>query len=88
MSLREALADGAFVVTGELGPPVEPDADIVRNSARALVPVVNAANATDNQAATVKMSAVVSSVLMLEEGLEPILSSPDETAICWRSNPS
>lgn len=73
MSLREALVDGSFVVTGELGPPAEPDAEIVRAGARALAPFVNAANATDNQAATVKMSAVMSSALMLEEGLEPIL---------------
>jgi 5,10-methylenetetrahydrofolate reductase len=73
MSLREALADKAFVVTGELGPPVDPDAEIVRAGARALAPFLHAANATDNQAATVKMSAVVSSLLMREEGLEPIL---------------
>lgn len=73
MSLRAALANKAFVVTGELGPPVEPDAEIVRAAARALAPFLHAANATDNQAATVKMSALVSSLLMLEEGLEPIL---------------
>jgi methylenetetrahydrofolate reductase (NADPH) len=71
--LSEALASGRFVVTAELGPPVEPDAEVVRASARALVGLVDAANITDNQAATVKMSPVASAALMLEEGLEPIL---------------
>ena len=54
--LTEALSDGTFVVTAELGPPAEPDAEIVRAAARALAPAVHAANVTDNQAATVKMS--------------------------------
>ena len=71
--LTEALSDGTFVVTAELGPPVEPDAEIVRAAARALRPVVHAANITDNQAATVKMSPLASAVVMLEAGLEPIL---------------
>jgi methylenetetrahydrofolate reductase (NADH) len=71
--LADALASGRFVVTAELGPPVEPDAELVRQSARALVGVVDAANVTDNQAATVKLSPVACSAWMLEEGLEPIL---------------
>jgi methylenetetrahydrofolate reductase (NADPH) len=73
MSLRDALSAGEFVVTAELGPPVDPDQEAVRRTARALAPVVDAANVTDNQAATVKMSPLACSVWMLEEGLEPIL---------------
>jgi methylenetetrahydrofolate reductase (NADH) len=73
VSLRDVLASGAFVVTAELGPPAIPDAAIVREKARALAGVVHAANVTDNQAATVKLSPVASAVWMLEEGLEPIL---------------
>ncbi|MFN0154638.1 MAG: methylenetetrahydrofolate reductase [Gaiella sp.] len=72
-SLREALAAGDFVLTAELGPPADPDPDIVRAKARALAPFVHAANVTDNQAATVKMSPLASSVLMMEEGLDTIL---------------
>lgn len=72
-SLREALAAGDFVVTAELGPPADPDPDIVRAKARALAPFAHAANVTDNQAATVKMSPLASSVLMMEEGLDTIL---------------
>jgi 5,10-methylenetetrahydrofolate reductase len=71
--LADALASGRFVVTAELGPPVEPDAELVRRSARALVGHVDAANVTDNQAATVKLSPLACSAWMLEEGLEPIM---------------
>lgn len=71
--LRDALASGDFVVTAELGPPLNPDPELVRRTARALTGVVHAANVTDNQAATVKLSPLASSVWMLEEGLEPIL---------------
>jgi methylenetetrahydrofolate reductase (NADPH) len=73
VSLREALASGSFVVTAELGPPADPDPAVVRAKARALRGVVDAANVTDNQAATVKMSALAAAALALDEGLEPVL---------------
>jgi 5,10-methylenetetrahydrofolate reductase len=73
MSLRDHLREGAFVVTGELGPPVEPDGDVVRAAAAALAPVIDAANITDNQAASVKMSPIACAALMREAELEPIL---------------
>lgn len=73
MPLADLLADGTFVVTAELGPPAEPDAEAVRNAARILGAAVHAANVTDNQAATVKMSPLACAMLMLDEGLEPIL---------------
>src|SRR3989442_1817296 len=73
MPFREALASADFVVTAELGPPVDPDPAEVRRAARALAPFVHAANVTDNQAATVKMSPLACSVWMLDEGLEPII---------------
>jgi methylenetetrahydrofolate reductase (NADPH) len=73
MPLADLLATESFVVTAELGPPAEPDADLVRRSATALAPVVHAANVTDNQAATVKMSPLAAAVVMLECGLEPIM---------------
>jgi 5,10-methylenetetrahydrofolate reductase len=72
-TLRDALASGDFLVTAELGPPADPEPERVREKARALAGVVHAANVTDNQAATVKLSPVACSVWMLEEGLEPIL---------------
>jgi methylenetetrahydrofolate reductase (NADPH) len=73
MTLRDAFASEEFVVTAELGPPVNPDAELVRQKARTLAGVVHAANVTDNQAATVKLSPLACCVWMLAEGLEPIL---------------
>ncbi|MFZ1992759.1 MAG: methylenetetrahydrofolate reductase [Solirubrobacteraceae bacterium] len=73
MSLADLLASETFVVTAELGPPAEPNADVVRRAASALAPVVHAANVTDNQAASVKMSPLAAAVIMLECGLEPIM---------------
>jgi methylenetetrahydrofolate reductase (NADPH) len=73
MPLANLLGSGTFVVTAELGPPAEPDADLVRRAATALAPVVHAANVTDNQAASVKMSPLAAAVVMLECGLEPIM---------------
>jgi methylenetetrahydrofolate reductase (NADPH) len=71
--LRDALASGDFVVTAELGPPLNPDPELVRQKARALAGLVHAANVTDNQAATVKLSPLACSFWMQDEGLEPIL---------------
>ena len=73
MPLADLLGSPTFVVTAELGPPAEPNADLVRRSASALAPVVHAANVTDNQAASVKMSPLAAAVVMMECGLEPIM---------------
>ncbi len=73
VGLREGLDSGEFVVTAELGPPVEPDAEPVRRTAAAFAPLVHAANVTDNQAATVKLSPIAAASFMLDEGLPPIL---------------
>jgi len=71
--LSDALDAGDFVVTAELGPPLEPDPAKVRDTAAVFAPLLHAANVTDNQAATVKLSPLASSVWMLEAGLDPIL---------------
>ncbi len=73
MTLREALAAGEFALTAELTAPLSPDAEAVRRTARVLAPLVHAANVTDNQAASVKISPLASSVWLVEEGLEPVL---------------
>lgn len=73
MALSDLLGANGFVVTAELGPPAEPDAESVRRAAARLAGVVDAANVTDNQAATVKMSPLVCAMVMQQEGLEPIL---------------
>jgi 5,10-methylenetetrahydrofolate reductase len=72
-TLEQRLAARGFVATAELGPPIEPDADPIRAAARELLGNVDAVNVTDNQAATVKVSALACSALLIDEGLEPIL---------------
>jgi 5,10-methylenetetrahydrofolate reductase len=71
--LASALSARNFVVTAEFGPPRDPDPDSVRAGARALAASVDAVNVTDNQAATVKLSPVACSALLIEEGVDPIL---------------
>jgi methylenetetrahydrofolate reductase (NADPH) len=71
--LASALSSRSFVVTAEFGPPRDPDPEIVRAGARALAGSVDAVNVTDNQAATVKLSPVACSALLIDEGVDPIL---------------
>ena len=71
--LASALSSRSFVVTAELGPPRDPDPEIVRAGARALAGSVDAVNITDNQAATVKLSPVATAALLIDEGVDPIL---------------
>jgi 5,10-methylenetetrahydrofolate reductase len=73
MALADLVAAGAFVVTGELGPPAACDGATVTAAALALVGVVDAVNVTDNQAATVKMSPLAAATFVQAAGLEPIL---------------
>jgi 5,10-methylenetetrahydrofolate reductase len=60
-------------VTAEFGPPRDPDPAHVRAAGRALAGHVAAVNVTDNQAATVKLSPLAAAVLLMDEGVEPIL---------------
>ena len=71
--LDDALTTGRFAVTAELGPPRDPDGASIRAAAEVFAGLVDAVNVTDNQAATVKVSAIACAVLLLDEGVDPIL---------------
>ncbi len=78
MTFREVLADGPaggrkLVVTAELSPPANPVSEPVRRAAAAIAGLVDAANVTDNPAATPKVSSVVTSTWLIEAGVEPIM---------------
>ena len=67
MTFREVLADGPaggrkLVVTAELSPPGNPVSEPVRRAAALIAGLVDAANVTDNPAATPKVSPVVTSL--------------------------
>lgn len=72
-TLKQKLASGQFVVTGELGPPRGCDAETVRSKAAMLKDVVDAVNITDNQTAIVRMSSLAASVICISEGIEPVM---------------
>ena len=71
--LERILRAGHFAVTAELGPPQNADPDVIRQKARLLVGVCDAANITDNQTAIVRMSSISAGALALQEGLEPVM---------------
>lgn len=68
----EALARGEFVLTAEIGPPKGTDVEAFRAKARAFAGKVLAVNVTDNQRALVKLGPVAGSVVLMQEGVEPI----------------
>ena len=71
--LEQALEEGRFVATGELGPPKSVDGDEVREKARLLKDHVVAVNITDNPTGVVRMSSIACGFLALQEGVEPIV---------------
>ncbi|MHA6615919.1 methylenetetrahydrofolate reductase [Pseudonocardia sp. DLS-67] len=85
--LAKALTDG-FAITAEFGPPLDPDPERIRVAAGALRGRVHAVNVTDNQAATVKVSALAAAALLLAEGVEPILqiTGRDRNAMAAQSD--
>jgi methylenetetrahydrofolate reductase (NADPH) len=71
--LRDALAAGRFAVTAEIGPPRGADATVIERKAALLRDWVDAANVTDNQGASVRLSSLAGSVLAMRAGLEPVM---------------
>lgn len=72
-NLARVLAAGEFAVTGEVDPPKGHDAEIVRTKARLLTDCVDAANVTDNPTAVVRMSSIAAGLILMKEGIEPII---------------
>src|SRR5512134_3050629 len=71
--LERVLRAGHFAVTAELGPPQSADPEVIRQKARLLKGVVDAANITDNQTAIVRMSSVTAGAIAVQEGIEPVM---------------
>jgi len=71
--LERILAAGHFAVTGELGPPQSADAAVIARKAGILKGYVDAVNITDNQTAVVRLSSIAAGVLVIQNGLEPII---------------
>ena len=70
-NLEAVLEAGHFAITGELGPPRGTNVEAVKKKAEPLKGMVDAVNITDNQTAVVRMSSWATSLLVMQEGLEP-----------------
>ena len=70
--LEKILAAGHLAVTSECGPPRGALPDKVREKGKHLEGIVDAVNVTDNQTAMVRMSSLAASVILKQEGLNPL----------------
>ena len=73
-ALDAALREGRFIVTAEVTSPAAPNAASIRRRARLLRGQVLAANVPDGQAVSAHVSALAAARLLLDEGLEPVLT--------------
>jgi methylenetetrahydrofolate reductase (NADPH) len=71
--LEKILRSGQFAVTGECGPPRGADAEVIRKKCKLLKGNADAFNITDNQTSVVRMSSIASAVIMLQEGMDPVM---------------
>jgi 5,10-methylenetetrahydrofolate reductase len=69
--LARLLADGTFVVTGEIVPPIGASGAAITEHARGLVGYVDAVNLTDNPTASAHMSPLAGVRFAAEAGIEP-----------------
>ncbi|MDO9108041.1 MAG: methylenetetrahydrofolate reductase [Coriobacteriia bacterium] len=69
---RDALLAGEFVITGEVAPPLGTDLAGLKRSVEILGPHCHALNITDNQGATLHLSSLAASRVVLDMGVEPI----------------
>ena len=73
MTLRDKLEAGKFIVCAEIEPPKNCNGDVIRRKAGQLDGIVDAVNVTDNPTAIVHLSSIAAAIILLEEGLEPIM---------------
>ena len=71
--LEQALGEGRFAITSELGPPKHADPEAVATKAKILGPVCDAVNITDNQTAQSRMAPLAAGRIALEHGAQPVL---------------
>ncbi len=72
-NFHKALEEGRFAVTAEIGPPKHASAQGIRGHAQMMKEYVQAANITDCQTATARLSSIAGGVHVLGCGVEPIV---------------
>ncbi|MCX8126846.1 MAG: methylenetetrahydrofolate reductase, partial [Dehalococcoidia bacterium] len=88
MTFREALKNGKFVVTAEVGPPKGVDVKEFLENAQLLKPRVTAINVTDQQSAVMRLGALTAARLLKDHGVEPIfqMTCRDRNRIALQSD--
>ncbi len=72
-NLERVLSSGKFAVTAEIGPPRSASADPIRKRAGEMRGSADAFNLTDNQTAMSRMSSIACAVILMQQGLEPVI---------------
>lgn len=72
-NLEKLFNQGKYLVTAELGPPLSVNINLIERKTNILRGYVDAVNITDNQTAVVRMSSLATSIIVKQNGLEPIL---------------
>ncbi len=72
-NLEKVLKSGAFVVTGELGPPKSAEREKIEHHAELMREYVDAYNLTDNQTAIVRTSSIAAGKILVDMGLDPVI---------------
>ena len=71
--LHKKLLDGKFVYTAETTPPDSSDKEVLLKKTKPLKYIADAVNLTDNPGAKVHMSALAAAIILIQNGIEPIL---------------
>lgn len=72
-NLEKVLESGRFAVTAEIGPPQSANPEPLTHHAKMLKGYADAFNLTDNQTAVVRLSSIASAVIIMREGVEPVI---------------
>ena len=71
--LEKVLTAGKFAVTAEIGPPQSSNPEPLTHKAKMMKGSADAFNLTDNQTAVVRLSSIASAVIIMREGIEPVI---------------
>jgi methylenetetrahydrofolate reductase (NADPH) len=72
-NLEKVLESGKFTVTAEAGPPKGVSAEVMQRKGELLRHCCDAINVTDNQTAIVRMSSFAGSMLLKQQGTDPVM---------------
>ncbi|MEL6788742.1 MAG: methylenetetrahydrofolate reductase, partial [Cyanobacteria bacterium J06607_15] len=71
-NLRQAVLDKKFLLTAEVAPPKGGNPERMIEVAQKLKGRVHAVNVTDGSRAVLRMSSIAASVILLQQGIEPV----------------